>query len=106
MTTGSTSTTTTVPKPSPTTTVPKAPSTPQVTLKVGASITATSALAKVGLKSSKGSKTTLVVSASHKAICKVSGATVKLLKKGSCTVTVTLKPAKGASSSKKLILKG
>lgn len=107
-TTGSATTTTTVPKPSgsTTTTVPSGSSTPQVVLKIGKSIAASAALAKVGLKASKGSSTTLSVPSSQKSVCKVVGATVKLLKKGSCTVTVTLKPAKGKSTAKKLVLKG
>lgn len=105
VTAGSPSPTTTVPKPTPTTTVPKAPSTPQVTVKVGKSITAATALARVGLKASKGSKTTLAVPSSQKSTCRVSGSTVTLRKKGSCTITVTLKPLRGASSSRKLILK-
>lgn len=104
MVTTGTAPTTTVPTTTPPTTVPASPSTPKVKIAVGKSLSAVSALSKVGLKTSKGSKTSLSVPSSQKATCKVVGATVKLLKKGSCTVNVTLKPTKGKSTTKKLTL--
>ena len=51
-----------------------------------------------------GSKVSLKVMASSSRYCKVTGATIKGTKKGTCKVTVTVKPKKGASKSKTLTL--
>lgn len=52
-----------------------------------------------------GSTVSLRVVPSSAKYCKVTGTTIKGLKVGTCKVTVTVKPKKGASSSKTLTLK-
>lgn len=52
-----------------------------------------------------GSKVTIKVATSSSKYCRVTGATIKGTKKGSCKVTVTVKPKKGPSRSKTLNLK-
>ena len=53
----------------------------------------------------KGSTVSLKLVGSSAKNCKVTGATIKGLKVGSCKVTVTVKPKKGVSRSKTLTLK-
>ena len=53
----------------------------------------------------KGSTVSLKIVGSNAKNCKVTGATIKGLRVGSCKVTVTVKPKKGVSRSKTLNLK-
>lgn len=53
----------------------------------------------------KGSTVTLKIASSSAKYCKVTGASIKGFKVGSCKVTVTVKPKKGVSRSKTLTLK-
>jgi hypothetical protein len=52
-----------------------------------------------------GSKVSMKVATSSSKYCRVTGVTIKGTKKGSCKVTVTVKPKKGPSRSKTLNLK-
>ena len=70
-----------------------------------ASRTAKSLAAQAKLAVATGSVVSMKVVASTSKYCKVTGSTIKGLKKGSCKVTVTVKPKKGHSRSKTLTLK-
>jgi hypothetical protein len=48
----------------------------------------------------KGAKISIVVSSKLKKICTVSGTTVKMVGKGTCVVSVTMKPKKGKTLKK------
>ena len=67
--------------------------------------TAKSLAAQAKLPILKGSTVSMKVFASSAKYCKVTGATIKGLKVGSCKVTVTVKPKKGVSRSKTMNLK-
>ena len=88
--------------PPATTPVPTVPAAPSLTTKKSAT---GSAIAKyAGLTVASGSKVTLKVAASSVKVCRVSGTSVKGLKKGSCRVTVTVTPKKGKAASKTVTL--
>ena len=70
-----------------------------------ASRTAKSLAAQAKLAVATGSVVSMKVVASTSKYCKVTGSTIKGLKKGSCKVTVTVKPKKGISRTKTLTLK-
>ncbi|MFI0461568.1 MAG: hypothetical protein ACH36C_05910 [Ilumatobacteraceae bacterium] len=70
-----------------------------------ASRTAKSLAVQAKLAVATGSVVSMKVVTSTSKYCKVTGSTIKGLKKGSCKVTVTVKPKKGLSRSKTLTLK-
>jgi len=70
-----------------------------------ASRTAKSLAVQAKLAVAAGSVVSMKVVASTSKYCKVTGSTIKGLKKGSCKVTVTVKPKKGISRTKTLTLK-
>ena len=86
--------------------VTTAPSTtrtaPSLTTKKSATASAVAKYA--GLTVASGSKVTLKVAASSAKVCRVTGTSVKGLKKGSCRVTVTVRPKKGKAASKTVTL--
>ena len=67
--------------------------------------TAKALATQAGLAMPAGSKVSLKVVPSSAKFCKVTGTTIKGLKVGSCKVTVTVKPKKGAAKSRTLTLK-
>lgn len=67
---------------------------------VGKRISSSVALKTAGIKSVKGAKISIVVSSKLKKICTVSGTTVKMVGKGTCVVSVTMKPKKGKTLKK------
>ena len=76
---------------------------PNVTMKKSATAKSVATYAKLSVLST--SKVSLKVVASSAKYCKVSGATLKGLKAGSCKVTVTVTPKKGKATSKTVTLK-
>lgn len=104
-TTSSTGTTPTTTTPTTTTT------TSTIAPVVAPSITSKKALTARAIASYKkfvipaGARVTLTVAATSKKNCKVVGATVKYVAIGSCKVTVTAKPKKGAVKSTTVTLK-
>ena len=76
---------------------------PRVTLTKSATAKSIAVFAKLKVLST--SKTSLKVVSSSAKYCKVSGATLKGLKVGSCKVTVTVTPKKGRAVSKTVTLK-
>jgi hypothetical protein len=76
---------------------------PLVTMKKVATAKSIAAFAKLKIDST--SKVSLKVVASSAKFCRVSGASLKGLKAGSCKVTVTVKPKKGRAVSKTVTLK-
>jgi hypothetical protein len=52
-------------------------------------------LKSLKMKSSKGAKVTLKVSGASRKVCQVVKGSIKMIGKGTCSVTVTMKPAKG-----------
>lgn len=76
------------------------PAIPTVKSTVGKSVTASAALKATKTKATKGSKVTLSVSAKHKKVCQVVRGAVKVVGKGTCAVTITMKPAKGKSTKR------
>ena len=100
-TTTTTTTTTTVPT-TTTTTVPKIKILVVTTKK---SVTAKAVAAYAQLTIKPKSVVSLKAARASSTFCKVFGATLKGLKPGSCKVTVTVKPAKGKSTSKTITLK-
>jgi hypothetical protein len=76
---------------------------PLVTMKKVATAKSIAAFAKLKIDST--SKVSLKVVASSAKFCRVSGASLKGLKTGSCKVTVTVKPKKGRAVSKTVTLK-
>ena len=98
-TTSSTATTTTT-----TTTSTIAPViAPSITSKKGLTARAIASYKKFIIPA--GARVTLTVAATSKKNCKVVGATVKYVAIGSCKVTVTAKPKKGAAKSTTVTLK-
>ena len=86
----------------PTVTTPTV-TTPTVTTKKSATAKSIATYAKLAVIST--SKVSLKVVTSYAKYCKVSGATLKGLKAGSCKVTVTVTPKKGRATSKTVTLK-
>jgi hypothetical protein len=86
----------------PTVTTPTVPI-PTVTTKKSATAKSIATYAKLAVIST--SKVSLKVVTSYAKYCKVSGATLKGLKTGSCKVTVTVTPKKGRAASKTVTLK-
>ena len=78
-------------------------SAPTVTTKKSATAKAIAVFAKLAVLST--SRMSLKVVSSSAKYCKVSGATLKGLKAGSCKVTVTVTPKKGKATSKTVTLK-
>ena len=76
---------------------------PKVTTTRSASAKSIAAFAKLKVLST--SKVSLKVVASSTKFCKVSGASLKGVKTGSCKVTVTVTPKKGRATSKTVTLK-
>ena len=75
----------------------------QLSLKANKTAKELATQAKLAMPS--GSKVSLKVVSSTAKYCKVIGTTIKGLKVGTCKVTVTVKPKKGASKSRTLTLK-
>ena len=75
---------------------------PKLTTSRSASAKSLAAYAKLKVVST--SKVSLKVAASSSRVCKVTGTTLKGLRAGSCKVTVTVKPKKGKTASKTVIL--
>jgi hypothetical protein len=76
---------------------------PKLTMKKSASARSIAVFAKIKVPST--SKATLKVVGSSAKFCKVSGATLRGLRAGSCRVTVTVTPKKGRATSKTVTLK-
>ena len=95
------STTTTV----PTTTTPTVPKIKILVVTTKKSVTAKAVAAYAQLTIKPKSVVSLKAARASSTFCKVFGATLKGLKPGSCKVTVTVKPAKGKSTSKTITLK-
>jgi hypothetical protein len=76
---------------------------PRVTLSKAVSLKSIATFAKLKVLSS--SRVRLKVVSSSSKFCKVSGATLRGLKTGSCKVTVTVTPKKGRPTSKTVTLK-
>jgi hypothetical protein len=74
-------------------------------LSLKAKKTAKELASQAKLAMPSGSKVSLKVVSSTAKYCKVIGTTIKGLKVGTCKVTVTVKPKKGASKSRTLTLK-
>jgi hypothetical protein len=66
-----------------------------ITSTVGKTVTANNVLKSLKMKSSKGAKVTLKVSGASRKVCQVVKGSIKMIGKGTCSVTVTMKPAKG-----------
>ena len=81
------------------------PATSQMKVKLSKAVAAKSIAAFAKLKVLSTSKVSLKVLPSSAKFCRVSGASLKGLKAGSCKVTVTVKPKKGKSVSKTITLK-
>ena len=75
-------------KPSPTT----------MKSSVGKTVATNNVLKSLKLKATKGSKVTLKVSGASRKVCQVVKGSIKMIGKGTCSVTATIKPAKGKSS--------
>ena len=97
---GSTATTT----PTATTVTPVVVKTPTV-LK-GKTLTVVSALTTAGTTVVKGSKTSVVVATASKKICSATSTTIKGLKAGNCSLTVTVTPAKVTKTTNTTVTKG
>lgn len=76
------------------------PTIPTVKSSVGKSVTASAALKAAKTKAVKGTKVTLSVSRKQTKVCQVVRGVVKVVGKGTCTVTITMKPAKGKSTKR------
>ena len=78
-----------------------------ISVKAGATTTKSKLLSLANLASPSGSKYALTVASASKSICKVSGTGIKALKKGTCTVKVSVTPAgkKATSQSVKITVK-
>jgi hypothetical protein len=76
---------------------------PKLTTSKSAAAKSIAAYARIKVLST--SKVKLKVVASSSRYCRVSGATLKGLKAGSCKVTVTVTPKKGRATSKTVTLK-
>jgi serine protease len=66
--------------------------------RVGKTVRANNVLKSLKIKATKGSKVTLRVSGSSRKVCQVVRGSIKIIGKGTCSVTATIKPAKGKSS--------
>lgn len=73
------------------------PTIPTMKSTVGRTITASAALKAAKTKAVKGTKVTLSVSGKQRKVCQVVRGAVRVVGKGTCTVTITMKPAKGKS---------
>lgn len=76
-----------------------------VSSKVGKSISSSTLAKAARISSSSTSKVSLSVASASRSVCKVSGLTVKMLKKGNCRVAVVVVPKKGARTSKFVTVK-
>ena len=76
-----------------------------LTVGVKKSISNSSVIKSSKLTISKGAKTSVAVAKTSQSICRVVGASIRGLKKGSCRVTVTMTPKKGSKVSKTLTVK-
>jgi hypothetical protein len=76
-------------------------------LKVGKSTTFKSLATYLKLVVPTGAKLSARVTSSSSKICRISGSSVKALKKGTCAFSMTVKPKKGKTKSKsgKLLVK-
>lgn len=79
--------------------------TPSFAAKVGKSVSSGSLLKTARISTPSTSKISLSVASASRSVCKVSGLTVKMLKKGTCQVTVVVLPKKGARTSKLVAVK-
>ena len=76
------------------------PSTPKITtVKVKNNATLASILKKAKIKPPKNSKVTYKIDSASKKLCSISSSKMKFKKKGSCSLTVKIKPKKGAAVS-------
>jgi serine protease len=93
-----------VPPNNPVVSTPSAPTTAvapfTLTSSVGKKISSSVALKTAGIKSVKGGKISMTVSSKLKRICTVSGTTVKMVGKGTCVISVSMKPPKGKTLKK------
>ena len=102
------STTTTAPKATTTTVAQQVAATTTTTTipTISKSALSSTALAKIAaITVPAGAKVELKVSSKSAKYCKVVGSQVKKLKAGSCSVTVTVKPKKGKTTSKTVAMK-
>ncbi len=79
--------------------------TKNLNLSRSSSMSATAIAALTKLKIAKGSKVSIKIDRSTTKFCKVTGSLVKGLKKGTCKIIVTVKPAVGKSKSETISLK-
>ncbi|MGA1362417.1 MAG: hypothetical protein ACO36A_05820 [Ilumatobacteraceae bacterium] len=70
-------------------------------VKAGKSLSRAAVLKKAGLKTTSRSRVSVVVASSSRKVCRVSGTSVRALKKGKCTVSVTVQT--GSKRSKKTL---
>ena len=90
--------------PTPTTVTPVVVKTP--TVVKGKTLTVVSALTTAGTTVVKGSKTSVVVATASKRICSATSTTIRGLKAGSCSLTVTVTPAKVTKTTNTTVTKG
>jgi hypothetical protein len=90
--------------PTPTTVTPVVVKTP--TVVKGKTLTVVSALTTAGTTVVKGSKTSVVVATASKKICSATSTTIRGLKAGSCSLTVTVTPAKVTKTTNTTVTKG
>jgi serine protease len=77
---------------------------PTLTSKVGRTVTSSTALKKVGIKVPKRAKVIVKASSNSRKVCQVVRGSVKMIRKGRCTVTITMTPVKGKSIRKNLVI--
>jgi hypothetical protein len=65
---------------------------------VGKTVTTKRVMKSAKVKSSKGAMVTLRVSRTSRKVCRVVNGSIKMIGKGTCSVTVTMKPVKGKST--------
>jgi len=65
---------------------------------VGKTVRANNVLRSLKIKATKGSKVTLKVSRTSRNVCQVVRGSIKIIGKGTCSVTATVRPTKGKSS--------
>ncbi len=90
--------------PTPTTVTPVVVKTP--TVVKGKTLSVVSALTTAGTTVVKGSKTSVVVATASKKICSATSTTIRGLKAGSCSLTVTVTPAKVTKTTNTTVTKG
>jgi hypothetical protein len=73
---------------------------PSISVKTGKLVSLSKIASTFSVVVAKGSKLSATISGASAKICKVLGANLKGLKKGSCTVTLMVKPVKGNSTKK------